>query len=131
MSLPANVKDLFSRPDTVKVLTTASKDGQPHAIVCGSIFVIDDNTLAVGEVLMNTAKAFMEENKKVALSVIAGKDAFEARCEVIGRLDSGPVLDGLNQNLAKVNLKARAVWTFAVKEVYNESAGPGAGQKIA
>ncbi len=131
MPLPANVKELFSRPDTVKVLTTASKDGQPHAIVCGSIFVIDDSTLAVGEILMNTAKANMAENKKVALEVVAGKEAYEARCEVAGRLDSGPVLDALNGNLAKINLKANAVWTFTVKEVYDESAGPGAGKKIA
>ena len=78
-----------------------------------------------------TSSVSSSQIRRIHKTTVDGKDAFEARCEVIGRQDSGPVLDGLNQNLAKVNLKARAVWTFAVKEVYNESAGPGAGQKIA
>ena len=131
MAMPAVVKDMFSRPDSTKILISANADGQPHAIVCGSIFVIDDNTLAVGEVLMKTTIVNMESNSKVALEVISGPTAYEVRGKVIGRQDSGPVLDGLNQNLAKVNLKAKAVWLFSADEVYDESAGPNAGKKLA
>lgn len=129
--MPAVVKDMFSRPDVTKVLVSASADGQPHAIVCGSIFVIDDNTLAVGEVLMKKTKINMDANAKVALEAISGPTAYEVVAKVAGRQDSGPVLDALNQNLAKVNLKASAVWLFAVEEVYDESAGPNAGKKLA
>ncbi|MBR5999157.1 MAG: hypothetical protein IK043_01790 [Candidatus Methanomethylophilaceae archaeon] len=131
MAMPAVVKDMFSRPDTTKVLVTADANGQPHAIVCGSTFVIDDNTLAVGEVLMATTKANMRVNNKVALEAISGPSAYEVRGKVIGCQDRGPVLDKLNLELSKVNLKAKAVWMFSVEEVYDESAGPRAGQKIA
>ena len=129
--MPAVVKDMFSRPDSTKVLVTADTNGQPHAIVCGSIFVIDDNTLAVGEVLMKTTIANMTANGKIALEAISGPTAYEIRGKVLGRQESGPVLDGLNANLAKVNLKARAVWLFSADEIYDESAGPNAGKKIA
>ena len=131
MAIPAAVLDLFKRPDTTKILVTAGKDGQPHAIVCGSIFVIDENTLGVGQVLMKTAAAYMSENSKVALEVIDGKSAYEVRGTVGGRIDSGPVLDGLNANLEKIGLRASAVWTFDIKETYDESAGPNAGNKMA
>ncbi len=131
MAMPAIVKDMFSRPDTTKILVTADANGQPHAIVCGSIFVIDDNTLAVGEVLMATTKANMSANNKVALEAISGPAAYEVRGRVIGCQDNGPVLDKLNLDLSKVNLKAKAVWMFSVEEVYDESAGPRAGQRIA
>ena len=57
MAMPAVVKDMFSRRDTTKILVTADAEGQPHAIVCGSTFVVDDNTIAVGEVLMTTTNA--------------------------------------------------------------------------
>lgn len=131
MSMPAAVKDIFSRPDSTKVLVSADANGQPHAIVCGSIFVIDDNTLAVGEVLMKTTIANMTVNNKVALEAISGPTAYEVRGKVLGRQESGPVLDGLNANLSKVNLQAKAVWLFSADEVYDESAGPNAGKKIA
>ena len=131
MPMPAVVKDMFSRPDTTKVLVTSDASGQPHGIVCGSIFVIDDNTLAVGEVLMKTTIANMTANGKIALEAISGPTAFEVRGKVLGRQESGPVLDNLNINLAKVNLKAKAVWLFSADEIYDESAGPNAGKRIA
>ena len=131
MSLPAVVKDMFSRPDSTKLLVTAGSDGQPHAIVCGSICVVDDNTLAVGEVLMQTTIANMNSNSKVALEAVSGPSAYEVRGKIICRQDSGPVLDAINKGLEKVNLKAKAAWLFSAEEVYDESAGPNAGKKIA
>lgn len=131
MVLPAAVKDMFSRPDSTKILVSASAEGQPHAIVCGSIFVVDDNTLAVGEVLMSTTKANLEVNKKVALGTISGAVAYEVRGKVIARQDSGEILDELNKKLDHRGLRANAIWLFSADEVYDESAGPNAGKKIA
>jgi len=131
MAMPAVVKDMFSRRDTTKILVTADSDGQPHAIVCGSTFVVDDNTLAVGEVLMTTTKDNMNVNNKVALEVIDGATAYEVRATVVGRQDNGPVLEKLNKELSKVRLTAGAVWLFAVDSVYDESVGPNGGKRIA
>ena len=131
MAMPAVVKDMFSRRDTTKILVTADAEGQPHAIVCGSTFVVDDNTIAVGEVLMTTTKDNMLVNNKVALETIDGSIAYEVRCRVLGRQDNGPVLERLNKELSKVHLTAKAVWLFSVEAVYDESVGPNGGKKIA
>ena len=55
MTIPAAVMDLLKRPDTTKLLVTSCKCGQPHAIVCGSIIPIDENTQR--EWLLDTARS--------------------------------------------------------------------------
>jgi hypothetical protein len=37
----------------------------------------------------------------------------------------------MNEQLANSGLKARSVWTFTPLEVYDQSAGPTAGTKLA
>ena len=88
MAIPAVVMDLLKRPDTTKILVTACKCGQPHAIVCGSIIPIDENTVGVGQVLMQKTVSNMNENPKVSIEVIDGKAAYELRGEVIGEPSS-------------------------------------------
>ena len=70
--LPAKVRDLLVRPESVKMLITADLSGQPRGIVCGSIFVPDEETLAVGEVFMNVTKGNLENNHKAAVTVALG-----------------------------------------------------------
>lgn len=131
VKIPARVLDLLSRPESSKILCSVDSDGQPHSIVCGSIFALDEETLAAGEVLMKRTKANMAANEKVAIMVVSGKDAYNIDCVVESRLNSGPVLDGLNVKLDKMNLVAHAVWTFKATAVYNQGANPHAGSKIA
>lgn len=131
MTIPAAVMDLLKRPDTTKILVTACSCGQPHAIVCGSIIPIDENTVGVGQVLMQKTVSNMKDNPKISIEVIDGKSAYELRGEVLGAQTEGPGLDNLNAVLGKMGLKASALWTFSIKEVYDESAGPNAGKKIA
>ena len=131
MAIPAVVMDLLKRPDTTKILVTACKCGQPHAIVCGSIIPIDENTVGVGQVLMQKTVENMKDNPKVSIEVLDGKAAYELRGEVIGAQTEGPGLEQMNAMLGKIGLKASALWTFNIKEVYDESAGPNAGKQIA
>ena len=130
MAMPAIVKDMFSRPDTTKILVTADANGQPHAIVCGSIFVPDDETLAVGEVFMNVTKRNLETNPKAAVTVAFGGEAYNISVSVKERLEDGDLLNVLNEKLSKINLHARAVWTFKVEAVFDEGINPNAGKLI-
>lgn len=131
IEIPKNVLDLLSRPDSVKIVVTANKAGVPHAIVCGSVFSPDPKTLAVGEILMKVSSKNMKENPNVSILVTKGTDAFIVKTKVITRAADGEILGGLNKNLAKMNMKASAVWLFEALEVYDESAGPNAGKKLA
>jgi len=131
VDIPKNVMDFMAKPETVKSLITVCGCDKPHAIVCGSIIVVDSKTMAVGEVLMKKTTSNMKDNKNVAILGVNGLESYLVKATVGSRITSGPLFDGMNAELAKVKLKAGAVWTFDVQEVFDESAGPNAGKKLA
>ena len=130
VALPAKVRDFLSRPEPVKMLITADTNGQPRGIVCGSIFVPDEETLAVGEVFMNVTRGNLESNPKAAVTVAFGGEAYNINVSVISRSEEGQLLDNLNDRLSKINLHAKAVWLFRVESVFDEGINPNAGKQI-
>ncbi|MBQ7701343.1 MAG: hypothetical protein IJT54_02970 [Candidatus Methanomethylophilaceae archaeon] len=131
VAIPQEVLDLMNDKAAVKTLLTSCKCGQPHGIVCGSIFAGPDGKVGVGEVLMKRSKQYLAETGKAAMLITAGPKSFELVLKNPVRMDSGPVFDNLKEVLGKMNLPCFGVWLFDVDEVWNESAGPGAGTKIA
>ena len=130
-SIPADILEKISGPGVVKILTTVGKDGQPHAIVCGSIAAPSPDKLVVGEVLMNKSSANLLENGKAAFLFSAGMEAWEVDVKNGVRIDDGPLLASMNENLAKAHLSARALWLFDVDAVYDQGANMNAGKQIA
>ncbi|MDD2626908.1 MAG: pyridoxamine 5'-phosphate oxidase family protein [Candidatus Methanomethylophilus sp.] len=129
--IPTNVMALLNAHDTVKLLITSSKDGQPHAIPAGSIAAPTADTVIIGEILTKQSVKNIAENKKAAFVVIKGMEAYEINVVAKEKVTSGPMLDGMNKAMAAMHLHANAVLTFAVESVYNQSASPAAGQKLA
>ena len=129
--LPAKVRDFVSRPEPVKMLITSDTNGQPRGIVCGSIFVKDEETLAIGEVFMNITRSNLEENPKAAITVAFGGEAYNINVTVKTRVEEGNTLKALNDRLSKINLQAKAVWFFNVEAVFDEGINPNAGKQIA
>ena len=127
--IPENVLAKFK--DSTKVLVTASAKGQPHAIVCGSIMAPSADKVIVGEILMKRAAENLKNNPRAAILLAAGQDSYEIALRNPVRLDVGDMLAKMNENLAKVHLKANALWAFDVCAVFDESAGPNAGKKLA
>ena len=127
--IPENVMAVMK--DSTKVLVTASANGQPHAIVCGSIMAPAKDKVIVGEILMKRAAENLKANGKAAILLCAGKASYEIALKNPVRMDDGDMLAKMNEGLAKVGLKANALWAFDVCAVFDESAGPNAGKKIA
>lgn len=130
VAIPNEVLELANGAGTVKILVTSSKDSQPHAIVCGSIFVTPDGKAGVGEILMKRAKQNLADNGKAALTIVAGPKSYELVLANPARADSGELFEGMKAKLAEMKLPCFAVWTFDVKEIWDESAGPTAGTKV-
>jgi hypothetical protein len=63
--------------------------------------------------------------------VLLEKTSYVVNVKVKQRVSEGPMLDGMNQVLAGMGLKAAAVWVFEPTAVFDQSAGPAAGSKIA
>lgn len=130
-SIPSNVIEKMNAEGTVKVLVTADKAGQPHAIVCGTIMSPAPDKMVVGEVLMKKSKANLQENPKAAFMISAGMEAWEIDVKNPVRIDGGADLDKMNEALAPIHLHANALWIFDVDAVYDQGANPKAGTKIA
>ncbi len=130
VGVPGEIIDIINAKETTKLLVTASEDGQPHAIVCGSIFVTPDGKAGVGEILMKRAAKNLKATGKAALSICAGPKAYELILKNPSRADSGPIFEDMKAKMAAANLPCFAVWTFDVVEIYDEGAGPNAGTKI-
>ena len=129
VAVPKEVIDIAG--EAVKTLVTVSPEGQPHAIVCGSIFVTPDGKAGVGEVLMKRAAAYLKANGKASLSISAGPKSYELILANPVRLDSGAAFEDMKAKLASLKLPCFGLWMFDVAEIWNESAGPDAGKKIA
>ena len=130
VAIPKDIMELMAAKETVKILVTSSSEGQPHAIVCGSIFATPDGKAGVGEILMKRASKNLKDTGKAAIAIAAGPKAYEIILKNPVRSDSGPVFDDMKAKMAAVNLPCFAVWTFDVAEIWDESAGPTAGTKV-
>lgn len=131
VDIPENVKEIMNEKGTTKVLVTANKAGQPHAIVCGTIATPAPGKMVVGEVLMKRSAEYMSENSKAAFLISNGPKAYEIQVDNPVRFDNGDQLAQMNEMLKAANLHAKALWLFDVVAVYDEGAGPNAGTKIA
>jgi len=131
VKLPDNVMAAFNDAAAVKVLTSVASNGQPHSIVCGSIRAAEANKLIVGEILMKTTASNLKKNDRAAVLVLVGKNSYLVNVKVKARVSEGPMLDGMNEVLKGMGLKAAAVWVFTPTSVYDQGASPKAGTKLA
>jgi len=131
VNIPTNVIELMNKEGTVKALVTSSKKGMPHAIIAGTIMSPAPNTMVIGEVLMKVSSKNLKENEEAAFLITSGTEAYEINCKVKARLDKGPELDGMNKVLETMHMHAAAIWIFTVEAVFDQSASPKAGTKLA
>ncbi len=124
------VSKLFQDPASVKVVSTVSATGEVHSIVAGSVMVVDDNTMAVAEVFMNTTSANLAAHNKVALLAVNGMDSYLVNGTVQARMTDGGLFDAVAAQFAAMNMQIKAVWTFTVDKIFDESAGPNGGKQL-
>lgn len=130
MKIPQTVIDLFNNPQSTKVLTTVSASGIPHSIVVGSIMAPSDNLLCAAEIMMKTTSENLKTNTKICAIAVNGKESYQIIASVKGNQKEGEIFDNINANLAKMNMSCNGVWLFEPLEVFDQSAGPNAGEKI-
>ena len=115
-------------------VATASPDGLPNVTPKGTIRVLDDQTLVFADLFSVKTRANLMANPKVAVTVIDREKGqgyqFKGTAEL---LDSGPVYEQVAAELKK-SPKAlpqpQYVAKITVEEIFNQSPGPEAGQKI-
>ncbi len=131
VSIPKNVMDLLSVPDSLKVIATVSPSGQPHVIAAGSIGALDAETMMIGKILTKVSSENIKSGKKVAFLVTKGLESYSIDAVLKDVQSSGPVYDAVNAKLAEMHLHASEILLFSVTAVFNQSGNLDAGKKIA
>lgn len=130
VSMPEPVVRMIKHPDTNKAMATVSPEGTPHTIVCGSLRVVDADTIVVGDALMERTARNLESNPDVEFLVWLRKDAYSIKARFRCRLDTGPLYDEMVKDLEKFNLWPHSICLFDTLEVWDESASPSAGKRV-
>ncbi|HEY3329800.1 MAG TPA: pyridoxamine 5'-phosphate oxidase family protein [Capsulimonadaceae bacterium] len=130
--LPGKVVSLFEGGHIIWVATAAA-DGTPNIAVKGSGFASDSEHIFFADLFSNKTRANLEQNPIVAIGIYDANIAVQVK----GRATmsaSGPLYDRV---LAAIRAKAPAVPApkyvveVAVESVFDMTAGPNAGVKLA
>ena len=128
--MPEPVYRMVVHPDTNKVLTTVSPEGEPHSIICGSLTAAASDTIAVAEVYMYRTAANLESNPAAEILVWKGREAYSIKVEAVERIESGPILEKMARDLEKMHMKVVAVWLFRVTGIWDEGIGNLTGSQV-
>lgn len=130
MEILEKVTQLFQDQQAVKTISTVSKEGEIHSIVAGSIMILDESTIAVAEIFMNTTSANLKNNEKAAFLSVKGMESYLINGTVQMRHTSGELFDTISSKFAEMNMPVKVLWTFTIDKIYNESASIDGGKLI-
>ncbi len=124
--MPALTEHMKSLIETRRcMVATASKDGLPNVGPKGSVLVVDDSTLAFGEVVGQQTFSNLKENPKVAIAVVDYEELAGYRFTGTAQLEtSGPLYEQfaeifkmmeLPKPVAAVKVTVEAIYDLSVK----------------
>lgn len=132
VALTEEMKAAFSTMKAFPV-ATASKDGWPNVVPIGFVELVDDETIWIADNFMKKTLANVRENPKVSIYVWGPetKGCFQVKGDVEVRSE-GPEFEKMQLTVRSKMAKAPAknLLVMKVREVYECSPGPKAGEKI-
>ena len=130
MKIPEQVMNVLADEKSVKTISTISKDGVLHSVVAGSIMAMGDDRLFVAEIFLNTTSQNMQANKNVAFLIVNGMESYLINAVAIERSTQGEFYDTMAKPMLEKGMPVKAVWTFEVTAVFDQSPSPNAGTKL-
>ena len=133
VTIPLNVREFL--PGKLAWVATAASDGTPNTTPKGSLRVLDEQHLVFADLFSLKTRQNLEQNPKVAVTVIDA--ATNAGFQIKGTaelVESGPLYDQVAQELRQRSAALplpKYVVKISVEAIYDQSAGPNAGQQIA
>lgn len=130
MRIAEKILNLLKDKEAVKVVSSVSADGKLHSIAAGSVMALGEDQLGVIEIFMNTTSENIQANKKLAVLIVKGTESYLINATAIARITDGELFEASSKAVSEMGLKAKAVWTMAVDEMFDQSASPNAGTRI-
>lgn len=114
-------------------LATASKDGDPNVVPVGSVFLIDPETIWVGNQFMNTSIKNVKENPRACLYAWGPdtKGCLKIKADVEVHT-TGADYEKMKEMVKarRADLVCRSLIVLKITEVYNCKSGPEAGKRL-
>ncbi|GAB7015523.1 pyridoxamine 5'-phosphate oxidase family protein [Methanogenium cariaci] len=131
-ALTEEMKTAFA---TIKAfpVATASKDGWPNVVPIGFVELVDDETIWIADNFMKKTLANIRENPKLSIYVWGPetKGCFQIKGDVELKTE-GPDFAKMQETVrAKMaQAPAKGLMIVKIREVFQCSPGPGAGDKL-
>jgi predicted pyridoxine 5'-phosphate oxidase superfamily flavin-nucleotide-binding protein len=133
VKIPNEVKEFM--PGKTAWVGTVSSDGMPNVTPKGTIRVLDDEHLVFADLFLKKTHENVLANPKVAVTVVDEKSAKGYQIKgTAEHIDSGPLYDQTVEELKKAPVELpvpKYVVKIKVESVFDQSAGPNAGNRIA
>jgi hypothetical protein len=132
-TIPQEVRDFL--PGKLAWVATAAADGTPNATPKGSLRLLDEQHLLFADLFSLKTRQNLQQNPKVSVTVI--DPSTNAGFQIKGTaelVESGPLYDQVAQELRQRSAALplpKYVVKISVEAIYDQSAGPNAGQQIA
>jgi predicted pyridoxine 5'-phosphate oxidase superfamily flavin-nucleotide-binding protein len=114
-------------------LATASKKGEPNVAIVGSVYLIDPETIWIGNQFMDKTIKNLQENPRASLGVwtLGVKGCFQVKGDV-KVLSSGPDYEKMKDMVKarRADLVCKSLLVMKITEVYDCASGPNAGKKL-
>jgi predicted pyridoxine 5'-phosphate oxidase superfamily flavin-nucleotide-binding protein len=114
-------------------LATASKAGDPNVVPVGSVFLMDPETIWIGNQFMDATVKNLQENPRAALYVwtqgVKGCLKIKGDVRVVSSGEEYEKMKGM-VCARKAELKCRSLLVLKVTEIYDCSSGPNAGKRL-
>ncbi|NAS89558.1 hypothetical protein C4E24_07490 [ANME-1 cluster archaeon AG-394-G21] len=120
VKMPKEVMDMFNDWDASKAIATADAEGKLNVVPVKSFSVVDEETLAFGEVSLGKTKDNLEATKKVAVTAFKGTKGSQIKGTFQEFLTSGPIFEQKKERVKeKLKLDANSAGIIKVEEVHS------------
>ena len=122
VKMPKEVMDMFNDWDASKTIATADAEGKLNVVPVKSFSVVDEETVAFGEVFLGKTKDNLEATKKVAVTAFKGTKGCQIKGTFQGFLTSGLIFEQKKEQMQEnLKLDAKSAGIIKVEEVQSVS----------
>ncbi len=131
VKMPSDIKDVVAKQKPLPI-ATADKSGKPNVVFVTMWKLLDDETLLIVDNFFNKTRKNLEANPNMA--VVAYDGDSKKSYQLKGTVDiesKGSRFASAKEMADTKKLPGKAAVVFHIKEIYDATYGPHAGERLA
>lgn len=137
VKISRKIAGLFNEPESIKVLVTLNENNVPHCVPIGSLSIPSPDIIAFAVIMAEETHKNLLNNpdKIVTTTAVKGSLSYQIKAKPREYVTEGVPFDAFKQRFGTIilgsGLEVKGVWILEPLEIYNQSLGPGVGERIA